>query len=353
MAANSQQFGVCHEGSVKGVNETNSKVEQLLAQLTSMVQQMALGQQVRPCDICQLMGHATDACPTLQEGWRDHPNLRHGNQQQATPTRPPGFNYQQRPQQAYVLCHQQPPTGVPQDQEPSIVDMLKNLVASNIQTQVILQSTQASLKNLENMIGQIATSPSKLETQNSEGLPPQPEKNPRANLHKPTMPTYVPRPPFPSRLKKFKKEEADKEIHESFHKVEVNIPLLDAIKKMACYAKFLKELCTNKKKSKGGEKISMGENVSTVLQKKLPPKCKDPGTFKIPRMIGNKRIERCMIDLGASINVMSYSIYAYLNLETEVIIQLVDHTNAYPLGVVEDVLVKVDGLVFIADFYIL
>ena len=58
----------------------------------------------------------------------------------------------------------------------------------------------------------------------------------------------------------------------------------------------------------------MGENVSAILQKKFPPKCKDPGMFTIPCMIGNTRFERAMLDLGAFINVMPYSIYASLNL---------------------------------------
>ena len=56
-----------------------------------------------------------------------------------------------------------------------------------------------------------------------------------------------------------------------------------------------------------------------------------------------------MLDLGASINVMTYSIYASLNIgpleETDVIIQLVDRSNVYPRGVVEDVLVQVNDLV--------
>ncbi|KAJ9177106.1 hypothetical protein P3X46_012358 [Hevea brasiliensis] len=64
-----------------------------------------------------------------------------------------------------------------------------------------------------------------------------------------------------------------------------------------------------------------------------------------------------MADLGVSINVMSNSVFQTLNLgplkETSVIIQLVDHSNAYPLGVVEDVLVQVRELIFPADFYIL
>ena len=126
---------------------------------------------------------------------------------------------------------------------------------------------------------------------------------------------------------------------------------------MSRYAKFLKELCSNKRKLSGNEKISVGENVSAVLQRKLPPKCKDLGTFTIPCTIGNTRFERCMLDLGVSINVMPYSIYNSLNLgpmeETGIVIQLADRSNAYPKGVMEDVLVQVNELVFPADFYIL
>ena len=72
----------------------------------------------------------------------------------------------------------------------------------------------------------------------------------------------------------------------------------------------------------------MSENVFVVLQRKLPPKCKDPGTFTIPCVIGNSKVERAMLDLGASINVMPYSLYTSLNLgplkEMRVIIQLAD-----------------------------
>lgn len=107
----------------------------------------------------------------------------------------------------------------------------------------------------------------------------------------------------------------------------------------------------------GNEKISVGENASAVLQRKLPPKCKDPGTFTIPCTIGKTRFGKCMLDLGASINVMPYSVYASLNLgpleETGITIQLADRSNAYPKGVVEDVLVQVNELVFPADFYVL
>ena len=56
--------------------------------------------------------------------------------------------------------------------------------------------------------------------------------------------------PFPLRAIPNKKmEEVEKEILETFKRVEVNIPLLDAIKQIPRYAKFLKELCTHKKEA--------------------------------------------------------------------------------------------------------
>ena len=83
--------------------------------------------------------------------------------------------------------------------------------------------------------------------------------------------------------------------------------------------------------------------MSTVFQKKLPPKCKDPGVFSIPYKIGNLFFHRVMLDLGASINVMPRSIYYKLHLGElkiiDLISQLADRSNAYPNGVLEDVLV--------------
>ncbi|CAN6677785.1 unnamed protein product [Malus baccata var. baccata] len=154
--------------------------------------------------------------------------------------------------------------------------------------------------------------------------------------------------PFPSRFMQTKKEEAEKDILETFRKVQVNLPLLDAI---------LQELCTTRKRMSTKEVVKVGENVSAILQRKLPPKCKDPGSFTIPCVIGNTRFESAMLDLGVSINVMPYSIYASMNLgalkNDGVIIQLADRSNAYPKGVLEDVLVQVNHLVFPADFYVL
>jgi len=127
----------------------------------------------------------------------------------------------------------------------------------------------------------------------------------------------------------------DKEMLETFRKVEMNIPLLDAIKQIPKYAKFLKEMCTHKRKMKGHERISMGRDVSALIGKyvpHIPEKCKDLGTFCIPCVIRNNKFENAMLDLGASINVMSLSIYKSLSLgpmqPTGVVIQLPNRSVA-------------------------
>ena len=81
-------------------------------------------------------------------------------------------------------------------------------------------------------------------------------------------------PPFPVSSSRSKKEDKEKEILEVFKKVELNIPLFDAIKQIPKYAKFLKELCTTKRafKLKGHEMISIGEVVFVVVQKNMPLK---------------------------------------------------------------------------------
>ncbi|CAN6704234.1 unnamed protein product [Malus baccata var. baccata] len=63
--------------------------------------------------------------------------------------------------------------------------------------------------------------------------------------------------PFPSRFKQTKKEEAEKDILETFRKVQVNIPLLDTIKQVPRYAKFLKELCTTRRRISNKEVVQV------------------------------------------------------------------------------------------------
>lgn len=100
---------------------------------------------------------------------------------------------------------------------------------------------------------------------------------------------YVPHIPYPGCLKANK---YSNDILEQFKKVEINIPLLDAIKQIPSYAKFLKDLCTNKWKFKEYKKVMLSEEVSVVIQWKLPSKLRDLGSFIISCTIGKQTFEK-------------------------------------------------------------
>ncbi|KAI5343433.1 hypothetical protein L3X38_011309 [Prunus dulcis] len=159
------------------------------------------------------------------------------------------------------------------------------------------------------------------------------------NFHKAEKP-YFPPIPFPGRLAKSKQDKSFKEIFDILSKVNVNLPLLDVIRNMPAYGKFFKELNTYKRKYGPNEKVVVSENVSAVLQRKLPPKLKDPGSFSINITIGDKLVEKAMLDLGASINLMPYLVYLQLGLgalkATTISLQLADRSVKYPRGIVED-----------------
>ncbi|XP_022883214.1 uncharacterized protein LOC111399965 [Olea europaea var. sylvestris] len=241
------------------------------------------------------------------------------------PNRP---NFQQY-RQPYPSKQQQGQTsnsGIP------LEDIVKSFATNTLQFQ---HEIRASIKSLENQMGQMG-SPTSLEQENKKHA---------------TEENIVPNDDGALKtLAESRKDEPNVELYETFRKCEVNIPLLDAIKQVPRYTKFLKDLCTIKRKQKlkRCEKINIGENVSVIIQQILPTKCKDPGMFTIPCMIGNTRFEKAMLDSGASINVMPYSIYAFLKLgplnETSVVIQLADKSNAYSKGIVEDVLMKSNDL---------
>ncbi|XVF72371.1 hypothetical protein PTKIN_Ptkin12aG0116600 [Pterospermum kingtungense] len=163
--------------------------------------------------------------------------------------------------------------------------------------------------------------------------------------------------PFPQRLGPVKTLNNNSEIFEVLKQVKVNIPLLDAIKQIPSYAKFLKDLCTVKRKLNVQKKAFLTENVSSIIQQNTPSKYKDPGCPTITCVIGNTKVERALLDLGASVNLLPFSVYKQLGLgelkPTPVTLQLADRSTKVPRGVVEDVLVQIDKFYYPIDFIIL
>ncbi|CAN6583765.1 unnamed protein product [Malus baccata var. baccata] len=414
-ALNAQQYkGVGQRGSPRQqVHEVSStsNIQSQLANLTSIVSQMAEGMKIQGpmvCGVCSIQGHASKKCPQLIEnggwesanaigfqsqnqprnypysntynpGWRDHPNFKWREPQQSQPQggfRKQPLGFYTKPYAPPQVQPQSAPnaSGTSLDNDALLKILTKLSQGQNDHTQAT-QNQNKRVDHLEKQIGQIADfvgpTPSqsgykedeKLQFEEEEASPPKVKVDtsmPQARLQIcPNRPIRVRmcQIQFLLMFMQTKKEEAEKDILETLRKVQLNIPFLDAIKQVPRYAKFLKELCTTRKRISTKEVVKVGENVSAILQRKLPPKCKDPGSFTIPCVIGNTRFKSAMLDLGASINVMPYSIYVSMNLgelkHDGVIIQLADRSNAYPKGVLEDVLVQVNHLVFPADFYVL
>ncbi|XP_051140016.1 uncharacterized protein LOC127257623 [Andrographis paniculata] len=289
---------------------------------------------------------------TYNPGWRDHPNLRYGNAQQGNAHQPFGAMHQMQQPRFYEKQLPQAPTS---NSSPSLEDLVKSMATSTLQFQQEMKST---VGKLQGQINQVSEEVKQLRERGK--WPAQPESNPanvkaiticsdtmiecssrpnpkntsaitlrsgkelegpppiskeqnedqikmeiqkEAELHEKVppnsvFPTETKSAPFPNRLKKPQKANKRKEMMEIFKKVELNIPLLEAINQIPKYAKFLKELCTNKRKLRGDEHIIAGENVSAILKRKVPPITGDPGPLK----------------------------------ETGIFIQLADRTNAYPDG---------------------
>ncbi|XP_016164234.1 uncharacterized protein LOC107606716 [Arachis ipaensis] len=119
----------------------------------------------------------------------------------------------------------------------------------------------------------------------------------------------------------------------------------------------MKELLTKKGTLKGAQTVVMTKESSALIQKDLPTTKKDPGSFHIPCAIGDPMIDRGFCDLGASINLMPLSLMRKLQINelkfTNVTLQLVDETQKQALGVVENMLVKVERYFLPTDFVVL
>ncbi|CAN6586186.1 unnamed protein product [Malus baccata var. baccata] len=277
---------------------------------------------------------------TYNPGWRDHPNFKwrepqQGQQQNGFRQQPPGFY--QKPFEPT-----QPQAQTTQTNSGSSIDndQIFQLLTSMAQG---MQSRDKRMDELEKQVGQIAEFmgqfreqgklPSStvvnpkggfetakaitLRTGKEVGTEPTPSKsapeedekfqieeeeqakatarieqslphppnasNPSTIGKKGSIPinsnVIPPDVPFPSRFLQAKNEEEEKDVLEMFRKVHVNIPLLDAIKQIPKYAKFLKKLCTTRKRIREKEVVHVSENVYALLQRKLPPKCKDPDFY--------------------------------------------------------------------------
>ncbi|KAL0399653.1 UNVERIFIED_CONTAM: Retrovirus-related Pol polyprotein from transposon.6 [Sesamum radiatum] len=373
--------------SIDAISALSAQITALTHRMDNLGAAILNGAPVGPCGACGQIGHSSQDCQvgnpsivhedanfvsnggrsnfnpysnTYNPGWRSHPNFSWSNNQQQGPARP--------------VPPRQPP---PQEPKSNLEEMFSKFITA---TDTRFQNQDASIRNIEMQLGQLVS----MVSGRREGqLPSDTEKNPKEQvnavtlkngktlgeepprkqmeetpdqekeelkeetkgsplkLNVDTIPPYI---PYPKRVLKANLDKQFGKFLEIFKKIHVNIPLIDALSQMPSYAKFLKEVISNKRKWENGETVKLNEECSAILQNKLPPKLKDPGSFSIPCTIGDMNFEKALCDLGASINLMPYSIFAKLGMHeltpTIVTLQLADRSIKYPRGIIEDVLVK-------------
>ncbi|XP_062086044.1 uncharacterized protein LOC133792143 [Humulus lupulus] len=124
--------------------------------------------------------------------------------------------------------------------------------------------------------------------------------------------------PYPKRLCKHNLDKQFAKFLDVFKKLHINIPFIEALEQLPNYVKFMKEILYNKRKMGDYETVVLTEECSAILQRKLPQK----------------------LGLGEA-------------RPTTVTLQLADRSMKYPCGIIEDVLVKMDKFIFLADFIVL
>ena len=274
------------------------------------------------------------------------------------------------------------------------------LEASNANSQIFQKTTNASLKNLETQIGQLALN---LSNQMKDAFRSDTKKNPKDCMamklrsgkyleektekdesnkgeegpdnaetlekerkkeqmsgeegSKKKTQNNLPAVPFPQRLQKSKIEEQFARFLKTFQKLEISMPFTEVVTQMPLYAKFLKDILSKKRKIDEEGIVNLTATCSVVIKRDLPEKMKDPGSFTIPCTIGEFEFQKALCDSGASINLMPYSVAKKLSLgeltPTTVTLQMADRTLEKPEVIIEDVLVKVGKFIFPVDFIIL
>ncbi|XP_016738055.1 uncharacterized protein [Gossypium hirsutum] len=290
MVANSQQYRPPMEPTRRVHELSTPSMVNKIDELTNVVKSMLAGKSnpTRLCGICAQPDHPMDSCLILLKDTTTQVNAV--------------GNFQGHLKGIMIHIQYQPPKS-------SLQAVVKRLAVS---TEKFQQKTEAQFQELDQQINKLALTVSRLENQGK--LPSHTEPSPHQNASTVTI--------------KDGTESVSITIHD--HKVEQEAELvapseLAPHKPFVVPPSYLGKLTQVKKERKEKQileifrKVNVGENVSAVLQRKIPPKCKDQCPLK----------------------------------ETEVIIQLADRSRVYLEVVLEDVLVKVNELIFLADFYII
>ncbi|XP_070045335.1 uncharacterized protein [Nicotiana tomentosiformis] len=159
------------------------------------------------------------------------------------------------------------------------------------------------------------------------------------------------------RLAKQKKDDQYRKFMKMIRQIQLDIPLMDALREMPGYAKMMKDLMSQKIDFQDPSTVTLTQTCSAVVTRPMAQKVSDPGSFTIPCNIGSYAFAKALCDFRASINLIPLAIYTKLGIgrarPISMLLQLADRTVKRPTGILADVPVHVGKFVFPTDFVIL
>ncbi|XP_068475201.1 uncharacterized protein [Phaseolus vulgaris] len=224
-------------------------------------------------------GFAYNYPNNMAQGWRNNPNQGFGWKQEAESSNRQ-VPYQQQPH--YPSIH---------ERTSKLEDTFEKFMQASLSNQ---KNTEASIRNLETQVGQLAK---QLADNQGSQFSANTQTNPKEHCNSITTRSGI---VIGKGIGKnlvvgeevLKDKESEKE---------------QTLKQMPTYAKFMKELLTKKRKINDQEIVELEAGCSAIIQKSLPQKSRDPGSFTLPVTIGNLTVGKALLDLGASINLMPLS----------------------------------------------
>ncbi|RVX11442.1 hypothetical protein CK203_015976 [Vitis vinifera] len=356
--------------------------------------------QVKPCFICQSYEHLVDECPSIPVDrevyeeqanvigqFKPNSNASYGNTYNSSWRNHPNFSWKPRAPQYQQPAQPSQPSQQASSLEQAIVNLSKVMgdfigeqKSINSQLSQRIDSVENRMDGMQNDLSQKIDNLqysilrlTNLNTVQEKGrFPSQPHQNPKG-IHE--LETHEgessreeeetkKREEMKGKKKDISEEKEDRDstvnanpkkelIKEELMKKRTSPPfpqILHGKKGIKMHQKSLKGLTVNKK-------AFLTEQVSAIIQCKSPLKYKGPGCPTISVMIGGKVVEKALLDLGASVNLLPYSVYKQLGLgelkPTSITLSLADRLVKIPRGIIEDVLVQVDNFYYPIDFVVL
>ncbi|GJY55068.1 reverse transcriptase domain-containing protein [Tanacetum coccineum] len=307
-----------------------------------------------------------------QPNVQNNQNRYQGTNSNFNQNRGGNFNQNHQNHQVFQSPTNQPPVyqvppyqaPTPQIQGVSKTDF-ENYVKAN---DAVLKNVQNQGQNLQNQMANVTSLLTSLcdnfknpaSTSNTGTLPSQTVTNPRQQINAITTRSgktleepSTPLVPTPKQTPETSTEKAQNPNLENTAHV---IGLKDALIEMPKFNKWLSSLLRNKEKLEEIAITTVNAECSVIIMNKVPEKLEDPRKFLILCALQELNRTSALADSGASINLLPHSIYKKLELEaltpTRMTLKLPNRSITHPMGIADDVVVRVDGFTFLADFVV-